>query len=1101
MLGWVGNVIRHQTYIKEYSATSPEFVMRGHPVMGCILKTAVINLLYCGALGHSEIIHYGAQKPTSSQSCALPNIMNPYQCLRNFLAALGSFTLAISSASAADVTWDTAPGTVGTGNSTATDPLQQVEEDQTAGLNSSATIFNRNIAHNSMVHYSHASEYRRGFFGQHAHDGLKTTHWGIPAGIPSATLEIFWGLATEIDRIDIYEAGSNIQAYQLEIHDGKAWREIHAGKAIGGQAKIEFAPCLASAVRLRIDTDSKGGGIQELEVYHTASTEALPRYGSTRLVEAFKENPAVILFDGSPYGYSQSGKERIQPRVEGTCPSDAFTGPVLRFVCERMGGSVKETGPSTFDIHIRGKKFRQEIDPAKPFLAHLKEFCKQSHLKFQHTDGLFIIAKDIAPFQGEEIRGELRQWLGSIPGSGCWSSTSAKPDAIITPSLQEAGKTYHWAGFRATSFPDTNSPAWLKYSGTKSVRSWASCVRLLSPFARKLEAVETMADFKNYKSRIRADPEGNAVIDVPKFLNRHHEALSEEFTTYQTLGIEVINATAPKTWEDNWHDNLIQWARTYTTTYYLAKNFDVAAHQYGNEPDWYFNQQSEELIAFRLMLVADAIHSAIADVNKNHGKKLKSIYSAPVLAGDFTGRTARVMMRNLRTRYDGKTNPEDLVQLFNRHRYSGRPHQNAQEVEQAKEMMRQEAGKILPQVFTEMNYSTGGHWARPLTTFTNDTPEVFTAVASVWGAMMKEQDVHGVFLFTLNSPATFDERGPFSNTVTYSSHREADPQIEPKELQDISYGTKNMEMSRLFTRGFHGSRPLLETGIDCSDTQYQAYTAHDPGSGRIHIWSVQVSDHQAYELEFDLGKLKLPDGAMVMVEAVSEAKHGEIVALMELPADRKVRIRQPAQSAMLLTVSTKSLRPHVLEAVADSTVGQGKEAGVNKGGEDWLGVRRHSDNKRNAISYLKFELPEDVEDVGEAALELYGQSATSRAYDGGFLIRAYVLADNNWEESKVTGENAPNLYRTVSSAVQVDLENHPVGHLTAYQTPAAMTTRVTDAVREAIGRGQKSITFMLIREMHWHGEHTDDAHARLASREAGITQSPKLRLFAQSESN
>lgn len=983
----------------------------------------------------------------------------------------------------------------------ATDPLQLVEEDQTAGLNSSATVFSRNIAHNSMVHYSHASDYRRGFFAQYAHDGLKSTHWGIPAGIPSATLEIFWGLATEIDRIDIYEAGSNVQAYQLEIHDGKTWREIHAGKTIGGQARIEFAPCLASAVRLRIDTGSKGGGIQELEVYHTASTEALPRYGGTRLAEAFKENPAVVLFDGSPYGYSQAGKERLQPRVEATCPSDAFTGPVLRFVCERMGGIAKEVGPSSLDIHIRGKKFRQEIDPTKPFLAQLKEFCSRSHLKFQHVEGLFIIGNDIAPFQDGQIRGELRQLLGSISGSGTWASQSANPDAIITPSLNEVGKTYHWAGFRATSFPGTNSPAWLKYSGTKSVRSWASCVRLLSPFARKLDAVETVADFESYKSCIRAAPEGNAVIDVPKFLERHHEALSEEFGTYRTLGIEVINATGPKTWENNWHENLIQWARTYTLTYYLAKNFDVAAHQYGNEPDWYFDQFSEELIAFRLMLVADAVQCAIADVNKNHGKNLKSIYSAPVLAGDFTGRTARVMMRNLRTRYDGKTSPGDLVQLFNRHRYSGRPRQNAQEVEQAKEMMRQEAGRILPQVFTEMNYSTGGHWGRPQTTFTNDTPEIFTSVASIWGAMMNEQDVHGVFLFTLISPTTFDERGPFSNTVTYSSHRETGPQAEPKEFQDVSYGTKNMEMSRLFTRGFHGSRPLLATAIDCSDSRYQVYTAHDPESGRIHIWSVQVSDHQAYELEFDLGKLKLPDGAAVMAEAVSEAKHGEVVALMELPADRKVRIRQPAQSAMLLTVSTKARLSHVLEPVADSTVGQGKEAGANKGGEDWLGVRRHSDNNRNAISYIKFELPEDAGNVGEAVLELSGQSEATRAYDGGFLIRAYVLADNLWEESKVTGENAPNLYRTVSSAVQVNLENYPAGHLTSYKTPAAMATRVTDAVREAIGRGQKFISFMLIREMHWTGENTDDAHARLASRESGATQSPKLRLFAQTDSN
>ncbi len=978
-----------------------------------------------------------------------------------------------------------------------TDPLQQVEDDQTAGLQSSNTIFNRNLALNSMVHYSRVTAYRRGFFGQYAHDGLKDTYWGVPAGTTSAALEIFWGLATEVDRVEIDEAGSSIRTYRVELHDGKGWSEIHAGKAMGGQVSVRFPARRASAVRLVVETDGKGGGIQEVEVYHSASKEALPRYGSTRLVEAMRPNPAVILFEGGPYAYTRLGKELIQPRVEGTCPGDAYTEPVIRFICERLGGTMKESGQHSFDIHLRGKKFPLVIDASRPFQPQLRRFCSQAHLKLHQADGLLIIGNQIQPLLDEPVMAELRTLLGCLPGTGSWvSSPEKQADAVITPSLTEVGKTYHWAGFRASSFPGTNAPAWIQYSGTKSVRSWASCVRLMSPFIRPIDKIGSLEEFESYKAKIRADPEGNAVIDVPRFLGRHHAELSEEFETYRKLGIEVINATGPKIWKDSWDEHLVEWARTYTFTYYLAKNFDVAAHQYGNEPDWYFDRSSEQMIAFRLMLVADAIHSAIADVNKNHGKHLKPIYSAPVLAGDFTGRTARVLMRNLRTRYNGEASPDDLVQLFNRHRYSGRPHQNVTEVEQAKQMMREEAGRVLPQVFTEMNYSTGRHWNRPQTTFTNDTPQVYTSVASIWGSMMAAQDVYGVFHFTLISPTIFDERGPFSNTVTYSSHRETDPGIPRKELQDVSYGTKNMEMSRLFIRGFHGSRPLLQTAIDCSDTQYQAYTASDPQNGRIHIWSVQVSDYQDYELEFDLGKLKLPDGAVVTAEAVSEANHGELVAIMQVPADRKVRIRQPAQSAMLLTVSTGALRPHVLKPVADSSIGQGKESAVNKGSETVLGVRRHSDNNRNAVSYIRFNLPQDVGDVGEAALEFFGNAESTRTYDGGFLFRVYLLADNSWGESKLTGENAPNLHRTVSSAVQVDLANAPVGHLTAFKTPGAMATRVTDAVREAVKRGQRSISFMLIREMHWTGENTDDSGAVLASREAGADQSPKLRLYA-----
>ena len=145
------------------------------------------------------------------------------------------------------------------------------------------------------------------------------------------------------------------------------------------------------------------------------------------------------------------------------------------------------------------------------------------------------------------------------------------------------------------------------------------------------------------------------------------------------------------------------------------------------------------------MFIGDAVHCAIEDVNQKFNKKLKSIYSAPVLASDFTGRTARVLMRNLRTRYDGSKSPTDLVQLFNRHSYCDRPLHQASGVNRAKAMMMEEAGRTIPQAFTEFNYSTGGNWAKPSKTMTNDSPEVFTSLASTWGCMMKEQGVQALF--------------------------------------------------------------------------------------------------------------------------------------------------------------------------------------------------------------------------------------------------------------------------------------------------------------------------------------------------------------------
>ena len=113
------------------------------------------------------------------------------------------------------------------------------------------------------------------------------------------------------------------------------------------------------------------------------------------------------------------------------------------------------------------------------------------------------------------------------------------------------------------------------------------------------------------------------------------------------------------------------------------------------------------------------------------------------------------MMQTLHTRYDGSESSDSLFQLFNRHRYSGSPHQNALEVRQAKQMMQEEAGELLPQVFTELNFATGRYWGRPTTTFTNDSPDVFSAMTGIWGLMLQEQGVCRIFIFKLSDPSVW----------------------------------------------------------------------------------------------------------------------------------------------------------------------------------------------------------------------------------------------------------------------------------------------------------------------------------------------------------
>jgi hypothetical protein len=455
------------------------------------------------------------------------------------------------------------------------------------------------------------------------------------------------------------------------------------------------------------------------------------------------------------------------------------------------------------------------------------------------------------------------------------------------------------------------------------------------------------------------------------------------------------------------------------------------------------------------------------------------------------------MMRNQYTRYDGTPSPTPLFQLFNRHRYGGRPHQNALEVAKAKQMMQEEAGEVLPQVFTELNYSTGGHWGLPKTTFLNDSPAVFTSIASIWGCMMQEQGVFGIFVFKMNDSGVWSRNGtgPFSNTITYSMFPEQDPEAEPKKKEQISYGSKNFEVCRLFSRGFHGSRPLLKTEIACSDPEYRAWTTFDEESGRYYIWSVQVDEFAPYELEFDLSKLDLPQDALVTAEMVSGAHHGEMTLSTTLPQDRKIRVRQPAQSAMLLTVHKRPLKQESIAPEADAMVVQGEQSQANFGAEKTLRIGRNASSGANAIGFLKFKLPEGDADIQRAVLELHGQSKSAHAYDGGFLFRVYAVEKADWDEQTITAENAPGVNKTVSAMKKIDMKNYPLGHVTCFNTPSQLLVDVTQAVREARENDRDEVDFVLIREVHWPNENTDSVSAILSSREAGPSESPSLHLW------
>lgn len=83
----------------------------------------------------------------------------------------------------------------------------------------------------------------------------------------------------------------------------------------------------------------------------------------------------------------------------------------------------------------------------------------------------------------------------------------------------------------------------------------------------------------------------------------------------------------------------------------------------------------------------------------------------------------------------------------------------------------------------------------------------------------------------------------------------------------------------------------------------------------------------------------------------------------------------------------------------------------------------------------------------------------------------------------------------MSSLQRVDLEHSPVGHVTCFREPATRWVDVTAAVEEARQNGRQQVAFVLIREVYWPGENTDDVSAEFSAREAGREKAPALALW------
>jgi alpha-L-fucosidase len=103
-------------------------------------------------------------------------------------------------------------------------------------------------------------------------DGNPDTFWSAPAGSHHATLEMNFGKPVTFDRaltMECLNDGQHVQRYAVEVWDGKIWKAVASGQAIGHKKIDSFAPVTTSRVRLNILYSSAEASIREFQILNT----------------------------------------------------------------------------------------------------------------------------------------------------------------------------------------------------------------------------------------------------------------------------------------------------------------------------------------------------------------------------------------------------------------------------------------------------------------------------------------------------------------------------------------------------------------------------------------------------------------------------------------------------------------------------------------------------------------------------------------------------------------------------------------------------------------------------------------------------------------
>lgn len=707
--------------------------------------------------------------------------------------------------------------------------------------------------------------------------------------------------------------------------------------------------------------------------------------------------------------------------------------------------------------------------------------------------------------------------------NGTFTVEAAAAVAVeITTSNTVKGPIPSLIGYNlGTFYPGGNAPDWWRYSGVNAARMFLNPVNF--PLLGN-DGVTNTTEFLTAKDALRIDPGNAAALNWPAVLDAfaNTDISGSGYTadyaigSLRDIGVEMLmQITAsvdrlPIANADDWGGKWQLWKHYYAMAYYLGRRFDVSRYEMFNEPDHpnAGGLQPDVWLA-RLQLVADAVKSAVADVNRIHGKSLVPLVYAPTTASaTYTTAWGGLAVTNRHVNYLGITDTSSRIfDRYDYHQYGSSPTSFGSRVGEIRtalqSAMTPEAP--LPLALTEFNVHTAADFGNMPETL--DTPEKYARFGAIV-AQLADNSLPEMFAFKFTQTEnTNNIYGLSKNGMHYA------------DLINAPYNqggaTSAAEAWRLFNKACRPGSSVLAFSASGNSTQPTILIARQASANRYHIFSANTNNVPV-NLSISCSAWNLPEGAQATLEEVSATSNGGIVAMPAVSAGRIPTRQQPPQSVWLYSVEANPAQVQSLVASADTVVKDGinRFTTFDAAAPLLADVGAGSADKRSAAA-LRFQLPLFYPpDLLRAVLTV---RAATEGPDVPAQAHVYGMANNSWTESSASWATLPALRQNIPPGNRI--RNNSVDNtasqariqgqlLTAGRQAQPASLDVTSFVT---GLPQSSsVSFLLSQDARWDvtlpslatGD-TQPGAVRIVSREeaGGNGTAPQLLLVRRTDSD